>query len=199
MSDNSISIVPKISTIPNNKTVAKNILDWLIERDIVKSTPSNCILNSNEKGYAISEGARSVTISIGYSKIELDQKGNIVQVPVDNYIPTDLVTNGLEIITQRHVFDTGENYINELICPNCNENIAHDDWDLYSWNDEKSDCLICPQCQYETEIHRFSFTPEWGFSDLGFKFWNWPDFTTEFVDEFKCKLNCEIAVIYQYI
>jgi hypothetical protein len=179
MSDSSISIVPKQSCYPNNKAKAKEILDWLISKNIVEPILSDCVLSS-DNGYAISEGAKLVTT-----------------FPDD--LPFDLATNGLEIITGRQVFDTGENGIDELICPNCKENIVHENWDFSPWNDQKSGNLICPLCKHETEIHHFTFDPDWGFSDLGFTFWNWPELTEEFIEEFKVKLNCGISIVYQHI
>ena len=179
MSDYSISIVPRKSSYLNNKLKAKEILDWLVSKDIVKPTLSDCILSSNN-GYAISVGARQVAFS-----------------PED--LPYDLITNGLEIVTERQVYDTGEWGMDECICPNCNENIAFDDWDLTPWNNKESDNLTCPQCGNETDIHSYKFEPEWGFSDLGFTFWNWPEFTDDFIDEFKKKLECEISIVNQHI
>lgn len=179
MSDHSISIVPKLSSYPENKIKAQEILNWLISKDIIKPTLSDCILSSN-KGYAISEGANRITV-----------------FPED--LPFDLITNGLEIITERQVFDTGENFLDELICPYCNENIASDDWDLNPWSNKESNNLTCPQCGQESEIHNYTFEPQWGFSNLGFRFWNWPHFTDGFLDEFKQKLNSDIAIVYQHI
>ena len=179
MSDHSISIVPKQSRYPDNKRKAGEILDWLVSKDIVKPATSDCILSS-DRGYAISEGARKAVVSPGD-------------------LPFGLIINGLEIVTERRVFDTGENGLDECICPNCNENIALDDWDLNPWNDEETNNLSCPQCGRETDIHEYTFKPAWGFSDLGFKFWNWPDLTGEFIADFKRKLGCEISIVYQHI
>jgi len=179
MSDYSISFVSKQSSFPNNNVKAKEIIDWLIYQDIIKPNLTNCILSS-EKGYSISDGAKQITIS-------------------PDKLPFSLITNGLEIITERQVFDTGENFIDELICPDCNENIVSEEWDLSPWSNQESDNLICPLCGNEAEIHDYIFKPEWGFSDLGFTFWNWPDFTKKFIDEFKEKLDCDIAIVYQHI
>jgi len=33
-------------------------------------------------------------------------------------------------------------------------------------------------------------------SNLGFTFWNWPEFTDEFINEFRMRLNCEITIVY---
>lgn len=179
MSDHSISIVPRQSNYPDNQAKAKEILNWLVAEDIVKPMLSDCILGSNN-GYAVSAGAKLITT-------------------LPDQLPFNLVINGLEIITERQVFDTGETYADELICPNCLENILFENWDLNPWNDQVSDNLTCPLCGHETGIHNFTFDPEWGFSNLGFRFWNWPDFTDDFTTKFKQKLGCDISIVYQHI
>lgn len=165
MSDASISIVPKKSSYPNHLEKADEILQWLIFRDIVKPTLSDCILGS-KYGYAISDGA----------------------IPISRFpdqLPFDSWTNGLQVITERRVFDTGENWIDKLICPHCTENIAFIEWDLDSWYSRQSDNFTCALCRHQTDIHDFTFEPDWGFSDLGFIFWNWGEFTDEFIADFK--------------
>ena len=179
MSDNSIAIVPKISSYPNNEAKAREVLAWLIAQDIVEARCSDCTLG--EAGYAVSEGAKKVTTN-------------------PQLLPLDLGVNGMEIITQRRVFDAGANGLNECICPNCKKNIATEEWDFFNeLYENKSNCITCPLCHTSAEIHAFNFSPQWGFSDLGFKFWNWPPFTEIFIEEFKIKLNCDVSVVFQHI
>lgn len=180
MSDHSITIVPRRSIYPDNKVKAKEILGWLTSEDIVKPALSDCVLSS-DNGYSISDGARRVT-------------------NLPDQLPFDLITNGLEIITERQIFHTGENGMDECICPNCKENIASEDWSFFNdWYEQRSNNLTCPLCHVATDIHQFTFSPEWGFSNLGFSFWNWPELKGEFVSEFKEKLGCEISVVYTHI
>ena len=107
MSDHSISIVPKQSSYPDKEKKVKEILDWLVSSDIIKPESFDCILGLN-KGYAISNNAKKVTTNA-------------------ESVAFSLNTNGLEIITERQVFHTGQNGIEKLICPNCKENIATED------------------------------------------------------------------------
>ena len=130
MSDSYITIVPKVKDFKNRQAKAKEILDWLISKDIVNSKKSDSVLGSTH-GYSVSSGAK-----------------NIVEYPND--IPFDLWTNGLDIILENQVFHSGQYY-------------------------EEGDIL-----------------PE---SNLGFTFWNWPDFKSEFLLEFKAKLGEDIEVI----
>lgn len=180
MSDHSISIVPRRSSYPENKEKANEFLKWLVSLDIVAPTPSDCILSS-DNGYAISNGARNVT-----------------NHPDD--LPFDFITNGLEVITERQVFHTGENGIEELICPHCNQNIPSENLNfLGEWCDNKSNNLTCPLCDVATDIQNFKFTPEWGFSNLGFSFWNWPELTNSFINDFKKKLGCDVNLVFTWI
>jgi len=177
--DYSISLVPKISTFLNNKTKVKEIIGWLVSIDIISSDVSNCTLGAT-KGYAIAEGAKK-----------------IVEEPQN--LPYNLIVNGLEIVTERQVFTSGENFPEEIICPSCNCNIANHDWDIGPWWKNETDNMICPLCQKESEIHFFAFDWQWGFSDLGFIFWNWNEFTKEFIQEFEKKLHCEVNIVYSKI
>jgi len=179
MSDNSICIVPRLSSYPEPEKKASEILAWLVSRDIVKPEMSDCVFGKS--GYAISEGAKSV-----------------VEEPQD--APFGLGTNGLTITTGRTIFDAGANGIDELICPNCGENIAQEDWDMFNdWFAEKSDNITCPRCHHGSEVHLFRMDFQWGFSNLGFTFWNWPEFTQKFLDEFREKLGCDIDIVYLHM
>jgi hypothetical protein len=180
MSDHSIAIVPKLSSYAGKENKVKEILAWLVDLDIVKPTLSDCVLGSNG-GYAVSTGARLVT-------------------PHPDHLPFDLITNGLEIDTDRQVFDNGGNGVEQLICPACRQDLANEDWDfLDEWASNGSDNITCPLCKAATDIHLFVFSPEWGFSDLGFTFWNWPGLTDRFIADFKEKLGCDINVVYRMI
>lgn len=180
MSDHSIAIVPKKSVYYDNKTKAEEILEWLISRDIVKPELSDCIM-SLEGGYGVSEGAKQ-----------------IVSFPDD--LPFFLTTNGLEIITDKEVFHAGESGMDQCICPNCGEDIAQKEWIfIEEWFNEDKDKSVCPLCNVLVDIHELKIKPQWGFSNLGFKFWNWPDFKPAFIEEFQNRLKCEVVVVNQHI
>jgi DNA-directed RNA polymerase subunit RPC12/RpoP len=180
MSDNSISIVCKKSTYPHNKDKAAEILEWLVSCNIVKPTLSDCVLGSTN-GYAVSDGAKAV-------------------VNEPDYLRYGLATNGFEIVTERTIFDTGGNGMRELICLKCKTDISQENWDfLQPWSDGETDGLLCPACGERNEIHNFDFVPEWGFSDLGFTFWNWPPFKNEFINDFKQRLGCDINIVFSHI
>ena len=180
MSDYSITIVPVLSAWPDKDPKAREILEWLVAENIVEPTLSACVL-SPASGYAIAAGARAVSSSANQGVFTL-------------------AVNGLEIVTERHVFDSGGNGVEEVICPSCEQDLSGEDWSFVgNWYEGDTDTVTCPVCNVAANIHEFRFTPAWGFSDLGFRFWNWPDLTEEFINRFREKLGCDICVVYQRI
>jgi len=179
MSDSRITIAPKVATYIAKDEKAKEILEWLVSKDIVKPEVTDCTL-SESGGYAISNGAK-----------------DIVKEP--EYLPFGLVTNGLEIVTERRAFHTGENFVDEIVCPTCKTDVTAEDWDLGPWAEGITDGMTCPLCGNQSEIHHYTFEPEWGFSDLGFIFWNWPEFKDEFMKEFQEKLDSVCNTVYSRI
>jgi len=181
MSDHSASIVPKISEYPNRELKAKEIIDWLVSLDVIKPTLSDCVLGE-PLGYAFSKGSAKIS----------------------SYPPDlSMRVSGMAVITERTVFHTGENGIQEMICPKCKQNLAETgDWGdcIEEWYEGKNE-ITCPCCGTTTEIHNFSFCEDpnfsfaWGFSDLGFSFWGMSYFADEFVEAFRQKLGCEVDVV----
>ena len=88
MSDSYFSIIPKTRNFPANKEKAASIVKWLCDQNIIQPEMSDCILSSSA-GYAIAVGAKAV-------------------VKEPEYLPFDLTTNGLEVITEMTVFHQGE-------------------------------------------------------------------------------------------
>lgn len=196
MSDTNTSIVPKISNYANNKAKAEEILTWLIKLDVVKSEMTDCTYASDNLGYEISEGARVVTTDPGDEYVDLDEHGKIIgSRPIEEYLPFSMEINGLQIITERSIYISDEGYVESIMCPKCETELDINEIDLDAWLNNSNNYQTCPNCKKEIEVNEFNIDPEWGFSDLGFKFWNWPPFTEEFIEKFKEKLNCEIRVI----
>ena len=176
MGDCSISIVPTKSRYPNKEVKAEEVLQWLISLDIVHREASDCTLG--DYGYEVSKGARKI-------------------VTHPDLLPFRLISNGLAIITERTVFDTGQNEIEQVQCPICKQNIPTEGLNFASEWFEGNDEITCSLCQVKSEINSYKFDPQWGFSDLGFTFWNWPPFTDKFLSEFRDKLRCDLAIVYQ--
>lgn len=178
MSVHFIAIVPKQSHYPGNKTKGIEILEWLVSLDVIKENLSDCVSGSNG-GYAISEGAKNITTT-----------------PV--YLPFDIIPNGLEIVVERTIFHAAE--LDECKCPVCYKDITSEIWLSFdNWFEQKLDDVTCPNCNIKADINSYLFSPVWGFSDLGFIFWNWQEFKNEFIEEFKLRLGVDISIIYGHI
>jgi hypothetical protein len=176
MSDTSTSIVPSIADYPDREQKARLIIDWLVNINAIKADKTDCILSS-ESGYPIDIGSKKLTYE-------------------SEYLPFDLITNGLEVITTRTVFHSGENGIDTFICPLCNEDILSDAWAFFDdfYNNGNS-TPTCPICKKRSALNDYLIEPAWGFSNLGFTFWNWPDFKEEVIKEFEQRLGCKVKVV----
>lgn len=177
MSIHWITIVPKQSRYPGNKTKAIEILNWLVSIDVIKENLSDC--GGSEEGYAISEGAKHITTS-------------------PEYLPFDFKPNGLQIVVNRTIFHADG--LDECKCSFCNKDITSEIWSSFdNWFELKLDDVTCPNCKIKADINSYLFSPVWGFSDLGFIFWNWQEFKNEFIEEFKLRLGVDISIIYAHI
>lgn len=175
MSDHCIVISPKCIKFQNKELKVKEVLSWLISKDIIKAELSDCTLNS-ESGYSVSDGAKDVS-----------------EFPID--LPFDLDINGLEIIVNRAIYG---DYPEEIKCPCCNTKFEIEDLEVADWLHYDSDELICPKCNKGSDPNAFTFIPETVFSDLSFKFWNWPEFKDTFLKEFEEKLETPVSEIYTH-
>lgn len=190
MGDIFISIVPKKINYVNPAETASIILRWLIDEEIIEGEKTDCILSS-ELGFPPSKKFKKI---IGE---------DVSDEFLENY--KQLRTNGLEVITNKTVFDCGQNVINKVICPNCSGEIPETIWQSYisEWFENNRDIVKCVICQKEDIISNFDFQCEdeslklsIGFSNLGFTFWNPPfsKFSPSFLSNMIQLLNSEIII-----
>ena len=55
---------------------------------------------------------------------------------------------------------------------------------------------LLPCCRLPRSIVDWQHDPPWAFGDLGFEFWNWPQFTQAFVKEFEEELGSRVVHVY---
>jgi len=170
MSDTFISLVPE--KIGNKKEeIHKKVISFLIDRNII------------DKNLNPGDNVDSVLIQ---------NKGIFKQ----------LACNQLQVINSnsRQVFDSGSNDVERIVCPSCDENIidridwitAIDNWYLNSGENK----IDCPNCFYVDSIQHYIFDPAWGFGELGFVFWNWPEFKNSFIKEIGELINSKFKVVH---
>lgn len=179
MSDKSTSIVPELTSCLDRFNKAQQIVDWLIDIRAIKSYMTDCILSS-EQGYPIDNGAITLTNE-------------------PQYLPFNLATNGLHVITEPSVFDAGENGLHSFVCPNCKEEILVEEWSFDDFVESGNPLLDCPICKQQSDLNNYAIEPTWGFSNLGFTFWNWTDLTDDFIKEFEQRLGCKVKIVVSRI
>ena len=150
--------------------VSEKTLMWLIERGVIASTPTACILGIDKLGYPPGPNYRDV---------------------VENYEEDDyllkLKVNGLQVDTTRRVFPIYEGKF-KVSCPQCDAAYNPDkSWDdaVNEWYEGKGNGILhCRKCQNTLSVTEWVYEPTWGFGSLGFTFWNWPPLKKSFIKEF---------------
>ncbi|MEQ8925098.1 MAG: hypothetical protein RLO81_04755 [Fulvivirga sp.] len=177
MSDSYITIVPTGVTNEKAKELSKKSFDWLIEKEIISKEKTDCVLGQNF-GYA--PGLRYKDIIDG-----------------DDFGLLNIKTNGLEFILERRVFDSGENELEEINCPNCGFKNIDSEWGekIGSWINEENDKINCQECDNDSSITDYIFEPTWGLGEFGLTFWNWPSLTLDFLNELRKLFDTDIKVI----
>jgi hypothetical protein len=179
MSDTYISLVSEKLNSADSKEKAEKIIDFLTEQRIVEKDLTDCVLGSS-KGHAPDENYRNV---LEISELDL----------------TELKINGIELITEKQVFENGGNGLEEVNCPNCGENNIENDWgnSLGNWySGTDSDKIKCQNCGTENSVTEFEFKPTWAFGNFGITFWNWTKLNPKFVAELEKIIGTELKSVY---
>ena len=177
VSDTFISIVSEKTSLSNSKELAEKVTRFLTEKGIIKSELTDCVLGGN--GHKPSEKFSSTLKKINNGLLGLS-------------------VNGVQILTERQVFDNGGNGLDGILCPNCGENQIEEDWGtvLENWhNQTQSDKLKCSKCSSEYSITEFDFKPNWGFGNFGLTFWNWGELKAEFITELEKIIGTELKIV----
>ncbi len=178
VSDHYTSIVYERANLADSQELADRIISFLTEKKIIHKELSDCVLGST-----------------GHKPAE--NFGSILEKQYEGFL--DSKPNGLEIITERRVFENGGNGLEQVNCPNCGQNQIEEDWGsaLENWYDNtESDLVKCSNCLSENPITKFNFEPNWGFGDFGLIFWNWGKFKSEFLIELEKVIGTELTIVY---
>ncbi|TSE08329.1 hypothetical protein [Aquimarina algiphila] len=155
-----------------------------------------------EKGKAamLAEKFKSKLITDKIISKDCTPSENVASILVNNDDKfKSLENNKLEIVTNRKVFENGGNGLVEITCSKCDFDIIESNWmdAVEEWYyDSGKDDFRCPNCSNQTSITEYLFNPQWGFSELGFTFWNWPEFTEKFVSEIENLLGSKVGIVY---
>lgn len=182
MSDSIDWVVDLEATSEHVDGLASRVKHWLIEQQIVLTKES---------------GVRA------YSGATLLPPGPCAEA-WSVQVARDLAMCGLEVVTKRTVFHTGDNGLDGFQCPNCGQSHGVDDvpWsDAVGgwWSQEGSHLMLCPSCQRSSSIVEWRFLEfEWGFGNLGFGFNNWP-ISERLAAEIGAVLGHRCRLVHQHI
>jgi hypothetical protein len=178
MGDSFITLVPNPVKSDEVGNLSRRTTDWLIANKIILPSLSDCILGKG-KGYAPGQNCKDI-------------------IEGDDFGLTGPGVNGLEVITNRRVFDNGGNGLEEMNCPHCGTNNIGLEWGemVDGWHRGENDLMKCMGCNKATSIIDYEFVPALGFGEFGITFWNWPKFNEKFLSDLKRLLNKDIKVIY---
>lgn len=185
MSDSFISIVPVEIELDRPEEKARQVIRWLIAKEIIAAQPTECVLGS----------------PVGYPPGQ--RFGDALKEGEDDGYLKERVINGVEVSTGRRIFHSGSNGLEEVICPGCQANVIESDWGdcLEAWVNGGSALMQCPGCGGENGLNMYNFNIEkkfiWTLSNLGITFWNWPpQFRRSFIAGLEEVLGSPVRVVY---
>lgn len=143
-----------------------DLVKWLLKTEVVAGEPvDECVLGGT--GYR--PGRR-------YAEALAD--------PAEDWF-LKFQINGVEVVTERTVFDAGQGELC-VLCPRCLNEVEFDDviepgiaeW----WSGAGNGDRACPRCGARSALNEWDWQPPWAFGYLGLEFWNWPPLSERFID-----------------
>ncbi len=184
MSDSSQIIVDIEVTLQQATGFAERVRDWLISEGIIEHERSDSVFGG--------EGHRP------------GKNYGLASEPDADFLT--LRTNGVEVEVGRRVFHAGQNGL-QLRCDACGQ-----DFDLrpplntpsfnavgiwFGGDDTVS--FSCPQCGQHKPLTEWRGPWQWGFGNLGFRFWNWPPLSAAFVQSVSRELGYRTVVVRHHL
>ena len=159
--------------------LAHTVLAWLIAQEVIVAELTDCVLGES-LGHR--PGRRYM------SAVENPTSANFLE----------LLTNGLEVGTQRSVVLNNQGEFTGLVCPACARMVPQD----RAWSDALSDWhgggpgeLTCSHCAHRETVAQWEHVDPMGFGTLIFRFWNWPPLSASFVAALSQQLGHRTIVI----
>lgn len=147
-------VVDLEASLDEAPSLAQNVVNSLIRRGIILSTPQVYPDLSEGPRYATGPNVDQVADCTGRFKC------------------------GLDIRIGRTLYTAGENGLNALQCPHCDHRHSPDELDWASavgeWCEQSGlGSLSCQSCGQAASIASWRIDPVWGFGNLGFEFSEW--------------------------
>ncbi|WP_131737882.1 hypothetical protein [Actinomadura roseirufa] len=152
--------------------LARGILAWLVEAEVVVAEPTDCVLGDVPGGYAPGPSCGSIVVGGG------------------GRFP-DVWPNGLELDVGRSAFYGPVAGDTRVTCSNC------DAWLPFEavlpvveeWLEGGPDALVCACCAVRRGFNEWLWPVPCAFAELGLRFWNWPPLADAFVADLARRLG----------
>lgn len=145
--------------------LAHTVIAWLVAQAVIAAEATDCVLGES-LGHR--PGRRYMTA------LEDAASGRFLE----------LLTNGLEVGTQRSVVLNNQGQFAGLVCPACAGTVpqgrACSDA-LNDWHGGGAGDLSCSHCAHRESVAHWEHIEPMGFGTLTFTFWNWPALSASFV------------------
>lgn len=183
------SYAPKQRTYQGDRFAkAEEIFQWLLAEDAIKPEKNEDGISS-EDVYFFSEGIL-----------------NFLDVPAERLFNTPSLWAGFSYTTKREVYCPIENWDKGPACPVCaddlnpctaeGEGMNRLSEGIGKWMETGEELpVVCPACNSSSSLADYRFVPDWGFSDLGFKFYECTKLSGAFVEELECRLGCRVWIV----
>lgn len=180
------TVVDLDATHADAPALAASGLDWLVREGTVRAELTDCVLGAplgHPPGPAWTE-------AVGQEDWEPD--------------------GGLTIKTGRTVFDSGQGDAMFAACPHCagRVDLYTDEWEeiegawapfgeaVEAWYDTGHAAVDCPRCRRPGDLTTWTWADDYyAFGHLGFEFWDWPEFSPSFLEEFSRALGGHRTVL----
>jgi hypothetical protein len=191
VSDHTVTLIDREAHPDEAEALARSILDWLVESSIVERELTDCVLGESGKGHRPARNFMRVT-----GKPEDPGVTNMNHAAFHG-----MVTNGLQLITGRHMTVSGEGSYEVAICPKCSaeQEVFNDAWNQAGteWIETGIGLLECEACGGSTNVADWDHRDPIGFGALSLQFWNWPPpFAEDFLEEIRRRLGHRITVMH---
>lgn len=186
MSDSFNVIVPERFTFTTQELtkLEKRMIGWMQTNGWIEKKKSDCVYNKDKGWRFTPDGAKHMAKNGEY--LDYLGYGAIYGVSVEKL-------DGL-----KGIFTNMEGGLESAVCPACAKDVLKDIYDMISdWANAKEYYpLKCPQCGAASDIRDYKLYPPWGFSQLGFEFWNLGIIDPDFVREFSTELGEPVRVVW---
>ena len=189
MSDHTITIIDRDARPDEAESLARSILDWLVESRIVERELSGCVLAG--VGHRPASNYMAVT-----GQPEVPGVTNMNHAAFHR-----MATNGLRIIRGPHMTVSGEGSYVCAICPQCRveRGVFDEAWNRAGteWIETGTGLLACEACGRSANVSEWDHRDPIGFGALTLEFWNWPPpFAEGFLEEIRRRLGHRITVMH---